>query len=113
MSYKFKYLIFREKPYNKGETVAQVNVSHLNKKGIKERWDGLLELYPLDKYQSSLTECNEQMAEFISTVTVPSEGMLEVRKILENLEKSGHQEIEQVRNDIHCLRRTLEILGEL
>lgn len=67
MPYKYKYLIFRTKPYNRGETVAQVDVSHLNKKGINARWDELEKDFSKEKYQSSLTECNILHREFIKT----------------------------------------------
>ena len=66
MAYKFKYLIFREKPYNIGETMAQVNVSHLNKKDANTKWDELEKTFPPDKYAGCLTECNNEMREFIN-----------------------------------------------
>lgn len=64
MAYKYKYIIIREKPYNMGKTMAQVNVSHLNKKGVNAKWDELEKTYPRDKYVGCLTECNNQMREF-------------------------------------------------
>jgi len=66
MAYKFKYLIIREKPYNRGETMAQVNVSHLNKKGANAKWDELEKTFPPDKYTGCLTECNNEMREFLN-----------------------------------------------
>lgn len=65
MGYKFKYLIFRHIPYNRGETVAQINVSHLTKPQAKKKWKEYDNTFPPDKYHSSLTETNEQMREFI------------------------------------------------
>jgi len=62
---KNKYLIFREKPYNMGETVAQVNVSDLNKRGIQNKWNELESIFPKETHQSSLTECNNELREFI------------------------------------------------
>lgn len=62
--YKFKYLEFRVKPFNLGEIVAQIDVSHLNKKGINQKWDELEKQFPKDKYQSCLTECNQERPSF-------------------------------------------------
>ena len=67
MAYKFKYLIIREKPYNRGETVAQVNVSHLNKRAANSKWDELEKLFSPEKYTGCLTECNNEMREFQNT----------------------------------------------
>lgn len=64
MKYKYKYLIFREKPYNQGKTVAQINVSHLNKRDAKKKWKELDNVYSPELYHSSLTETNEQLIEF-------------------------------------------------
>lgn len=64
MAYKFKYLIFREKPFNRGETVAVVDVSIYNKKEIKVKWDQLVQKYSIDRFQSCLSERNEQMDSF-------------------------------------------------
>jgi hypothetical protein len=66
MPYKFKYIIIREKPYNMGQTMAQVNVSHLNKKGANAKWDELEKIFPPDKYTGCLTECNHEMREFLN-----------------------------------------------
>lgn len=63
--YKFKYLEFRTKPFNLGEIVAQVDVSHLNKKGIKQKWNELENQLPQDKYQSCLTETNQERREIL------------------------------------------------
>ena len=63
---KFKYLIFRETPYNRGETVAQIDVSHLNKRGVEARWSELEKIFPRDKYQSSLTTVDSEYREFIN-----------------------------------------------
>lgn len=64
MAYKYKYIIIRERPYNVGKTMAQVNVSHLNKKGANAKWDELEKIYPRDTYVGCLTECNNEMREF-------------------------------------------------
>lgn len=64
MAYKFKYLIFKNKPFNTGETVAIFNVSHLNKKGIDTRWEELQKEFTPEQYASCLTECNHRMAEY-------------------------------------------------
>ena len=61
---KNKYLIFKEKPYNKGKTVAVINVSDFTKPGAKKVWTLYSETYSPDKYQSSLTETNEVLEEF-------------------------------------------------
>jgi hypothetical protein len=66
MAYKFKYIIIREKPYNMGQTMAQVNVSHLNKKGANAKWDELEKTFPPDKYAGCLNECNHEMREFLN-----------------------------------------------
>jgi hypothetical protein len=66
MKYKFKYLIIREKPYNIGKTMAQVNVSHLNQKGVKEKWDELEKTFSTDKYVGCLTECSNEIREFLN-----------------------------------------------
>lgn len=74
---KFKYIIIKEIPYNKGITVAQVNVSALNKKESYKKWDELEKIFTRDKYQSSLTECGQEMREFMNidsiTKTVDSD----------------------------------------
>ena len=67
MAYKFKYIIIREKPYNIGKTVAQVNVSHLNKKGANSKWDELEKIFSPDKYVGYLTECNYEIREFVNS----------------------------------------------
>lgn len=64
MAYKNKYLIFREKPYNLGKTVAQINVSHLTKPQAKKLWRELDGKYSPDVYHSSLTETNDTLIEF-------------------------------------------------
>lgn len=64
MAYKNKYLIFRERPYNMGKTVAQINVSHMTKPQAKKYWKELDAKYPPEKYASSLTETNDSFAEF-------------------------------------------------
>ena len=64
MAYKNKYIIFREKPYNMGKTVAQINVSHMTKPQAKKYWSELEAKYPSDKFASSLTETNSNLPEF-------------------------------------------------
>lgn len=64
MSYKHKYLVFREKPYNTGNTVAQVDVTDLNKLGRHNKWNELEAKYPPERYVSSLTETNSSLTEF-------------------------------------------------
>lgn len=49
-----------------GQTMAQVNVSHLNKKGVNAKWDELEKTFPPDKYAGCLTECNHEMSEFLN-----------------------------------------------
>jgi hypothetical protein len=66
MTYKFKYIIIREKPYNMGQTMAQINVSNLNKKGVNAKWDEIEKTFPPDKYAGCLTECNYEMREFLN-----------------------------------------------
>lgn len=66
MAYKFKYLIFNEIPFNRGITVAQVDVSLLNKKSINNKWTELESIFPNDKFQSSLREQGFEMREFIN-----------------------------------------------
>jgi hypothetical protein len=65
MAYKFKYLVFRKKPYSTGKTVARVDVRHLNKRGIYAKWDELEQTFPKSEYQSSLTEMNHEMPCYI------------------------------------------------
>lgn len=64
MAYKFKFLIINEKPFNSGVTVARVNVSNLNKKGIESKWNELEKTFPKDKYVGCLQECNNELIEF-------------------------------------------------
>ena len=68
MAYKNKFLVFRTRPPRAGsistDTVAQINVSHLNKKGITQKWDELIEKYPSEKFLSCLTETNNDLREF-------------------------------------------------
>ena len=64
MAYKNKYLIFRERPYNMGKTVAQINVSHMTKTQAKKYWKELDAKYPSEKFGSSLTETNDFLREF-------------------------------------------------
>lgn len=66
MAYKFKYIIIKEKPFNIGATVAQVNVSQLNKKGIESKWDELEKTFPKDKYAGCLQECDDEIREFLN-----------------------------------------------
>jgi hypothetical protein len=61
---RYKYIIIREKPYNTGQTMAQVNVSHLNKKGIEAIRFDLETKFSPEEYCSCLIECNHQMHEF-------------------------------------------------
>jgi hypothetical protein len=46
---KFKYLEIKEKPYNKGEWVANIDVTNLNKKGIEEKIKQLETKFPIEK----------------------------------------------------------------
>jgi len=65
MKQKFKYLIIKEKPYNIGRTVAQINVSKLT---VKESNAKVLELekaFPLEKYVSCIVSSNQEKGEFI------------------------------------------------
>ena len=64
MAYKKKYLIFKEKPYNMGKTVAQIDVSHMTKPQANRYWKELDAKYPPNKYESSLTETNNTLIEF-------------------------------------------------
>ncbi len=64
MKYKYKYLVVRENPYNTGDTIAHINVSHLNKKGVDAKWDELQKKYPEDKYTVALQSRNDQIPEF-------------------------------------------------
>lgn len=68
MSYKNKFLVFRTKPIIAGscftDTVAQINVSDLNKKGIDKKWNELINKYPSDKFLSCLTQTNNDLREF-------------------------------------------------
>lgn len=66
MAYKNKFLVVKEKPFNTGFPIAQINVSLLNKKGINLKWDELQKEYPKDKYIVSLTETNNPMREFVN-----------------------------------------------
>jgi len=66
MPYKFKYLVIKESPYNRGVAMAQINVSHLNKKSANAKWDELEQIFPRDKYTGCLTECNSEMREFLN-----------------------------------------------
>lgn len=49
-----------------GKTMAQVNVSHLNKKEAKSRIGELEKAYTSDKYAICLTECNQGKTEFLN-----------------------------------------------
>jgi len=62
--YKFSYIIVRETPYNRGKSVAVVDVSHFNKKGKNMEWDRLDSKYPKSKFTSCLTDTNEEMVTF-------------------------------------------------
>lgn len=67
--YKFKYLVFKEKPYNYGVTVAQLDVTHLTKKEIKVEWDKLVKTdFPEAQFASSLTETKKEMRVFNNRV---------------------------------------------
>ena len=46
--------------------MAQVNVSHLNQKGVKEKWDELEKTFSTDKYVGCLTECSNEIREFLN-----------------------------------------------
>ena len=61
---KNKYLIFKERPYNIGKIVSQINVSDLSKKGINKLLDELQGKFPQEKYASSITQTNESLNEF-------------------------------------------------
>ena len=67
ISMKFKYLEFRERPFNVGELVAQVDVSLLNKRGIELKWSELEKTFPKENYQSCLTETKQERTSFIKT----------------------------------------------
>lgn len=69
MKYRYKYLIIRKKPYNCGETVTQINVSHLNKRGVNAKWDELEKSFPPDEYSGCLIETNEEMREFLNLIS--------------------------------------------
>jgi len=64
---KYKYLIFTTRPkqmFGFRDTVAQIDVNHLNKRGIDEEWDRLSKIYPKEIFLSSLTETNQEMRTF-------------------------------------------------
>jgi len=65
--YQFKFLVFETRPkvmFGFKHTVAQVDVSMYNKKGINQLWDELLKTYPSEIFLSCLTETNSPMREF-------------------------------------------------
>lgn len=67
MTYKYKYLIFTTRPkeaFGFRDTVAQIDVNHLNKRGINEEWDRLSKKYLPEIYLSSLTRTNQEMRIF-------------------------------------------------
>lgn len=72
MAYKHKYLIIRENPYNQGETVAQINLTGLNKKESNKIWDNMDTVFEKDRFTSCLTECNNEMAEYIKYEKIKS-----------------------------------------
>lgn len=61
---KYKYLEFREKPFNKGDLFLRIDVTALNKKEINKKWDELIKRFPIDKFQSCLSEVKEKFFEF-------------------------------------------------
>lgn len=64
---KYKYLRIETKPkeaFGLKDIVAQVDVNHLNKKGIEAEWDKLEKKYPKENYISSLVIVDHPMLEF-------------------------------------------------
>lgn len=62
----YKYIIVTKRPANAGEVVACVNVSNLNKNGIKMKWNQIDAKFPNSKYISCVQTGHKEMREFIN-----------------------------------------------
>jgi hypothetical protein len=69
---KYKYLEVREKPFNQGKWVANLNVTHLTKKEIDFQWKELENTFPVDKYASCLTTTKDERAVFMDAPPQPN-----------------------------------------
>lgn len=57
---KNKYLEFREKPFNRGEWVANINVTHMSKKEIDVKQAEIERtIFPKEKYACCLTTTSD------------------------------------------------------
>lgn len=67
--YKFKFLVFTTRPLVRGsvfkDTVAQIEVTDLNKFEIGAKWNELEKTFPKETYLSCLTETNQHLREFM------------------------------------------------